>query len=84
MKKRLCIVARAMRPQICLRPNTTIKQSLSHKRPLINISIKEKTLRSNIRHETKGLLPFFITIKQSQSHKRTLINIRKNRNDFSQ
>ena len=33
-------------------------------------------MRSNIRHETKGLLPSFIPIKQSQSHKRILINIR--------
>ena len=37
-----------MKQQICLRPNATIKQSQSHKRPLINISPKEKTLHSSM------------------------------------
>ena len=37
-----------MRPQVCLRPSATITQSLTHKRTLINIGPKEKTLHSNI------------------------------------
>ena len=32
----------------CLRPSATIMQSLTHKRTLINIGPKEKTLHSNI------------------------------------
>ena len=32
----------------CLRPNTTITQSLSHKRTLISIGPKEKTLHSSM------------------------------------
>ena len=58
-----------MRPQVCLRPSATITQSLTHKRTLINIGPKEKTLHSNIsdiisvadyitrKIETEGLLP---------------------------
>jgi len=43
-----CIAALPMRPLVCWRPFATITQSLTHKRTLINIIPKEKTLHSNI------------------------------------
>ena len=37
-----------MRPQVCWHPSATIMQSKTHKRTLININPKEKTLYSSI------------------------------------